>query len=65
MKKVGLIIVAMVGIMGVFWITNVANQTHHDEPKRTVQIKKMKQLMVKKLTTTASAAVVLIVILAN
>lgn len=59
MKKVGLIIVAMVGIMGVFWITNVVNQTHHDEPKRTVQIKKMKQLKVKKLTTTASAAVVL------
>ena len=47
MKKVGLIIVAMVGIMGFFWITNVVNQTPHDEPKRTLQIKKMKQLKVK------------------
>ncbi|MCT4404836.1 D-alanyl-D-alanine carboxypeptidase [Leuconostoc falkenbergense] len=59
MKKNGLIIAVMVGVMSVLWFAGAFNQAHHDGSKRVVKTKKIKQLTVKKLTTTASAAVVL------
>lgn len=59
MKKIGLTIAVMVGVMSVLWFASSFNQAHHDGAKRIAKTKKIKQLTVKKLTTTASAAVVM------